>query len=79
VLVPAAGADVITVEKDTCHDTCLVIEGGEHRPEINETGDGRSRLECPQCSTVLKIFRTQQAAIIAGKEHAVDPERWLPW
>ena len=74
--------DNITVTKLGCHEKCVIFEGGKHSPEVNPCGHTNPvewRLECSGCGTVLKIFMTYDAAIQAGKEHAVDPSMHYPF
>lgn len=76
------------VDSGCCHhpgisDKCVTFEGGKHLSEVNlcnyiEGGPVVWRLECVSCLTVLKIFSTYDEAILAGKQHAVDPELYYP-
>ncbi len=78
--------DSLTLLDLVCHhpgitDACVIFEGGKHRSEVNyceNTNPVVWRLECSSCYTVLKLFPSYDEAILAGKQHAVDPKLYYP-
>lgn len=69
----------LTVELLGCHPFCVEVVGADHRSEINPVGFSTDwRLECPGCTTVLKIFPTYEEAIRGGILHAINPNKFYP-